>query len=214
MARDIRLASLVGLITLCLAVASQSRASIVQTTLSNWSVAPVTIGNATWTYVSSVGLNPTTVPLTFTETTSGGLVDYSLTLGNASHELNPGIYDLSYSISLSPGTTFQNDTLDVDLTGFFQAATVTKSLSSSQPPATLSPLTSVNGSSVSSAVVQGFPMLSVEDSVSLTEGCIVTITNNFGTSTVPAPTSLIVWGVLGGCFVAAGVRRSRRCCSM
>ena len=49
-------------------------------------------------------------------------------------------------------------------------------------------------------------MLSVADSVSLTEGCIVTITNNFGTSTVPAPASLIVWGVLGGCFVAAGVR--------
>ena len=28
-----------------------------------------------------------------------------------------GNYDLSYSISLAPGTTFQNDSLNVDLTG-------------------------------------------------------------------------------------------------
>jgi len=210
MARHRKLVSLVGSIAVCLAFAGQSRASI-NTTLSNWSVSPVTIGNATWTYVSSLSLNATTVPLTFTETTSGGLDYYGLTLGDASHLLKPGIYDLRYSISLRPGTTFQNDSLDVDLTGRSQVATVTKYLSNSPPPSSFATLKSVNGSLVSSTAVQGLPRLYVEDYVSLQQGCIVSIINSFGTSSVPEPASFIVWGVLGACFVAAGARRSRRC---
>ena len=210
MTRSIRLVSRVGLITLCLAFAGQSHASIT-TTLSKWSVSPITIGNATWTYVSSLRLSPTTVPLTFTETSSGGLDYYSLTLGDASHLLKPGTYDLRYSISLSPDTTFQNASLDVDLTGCFQAATVKKILGDSPLSAALATLKSVNGSLASTTVVQGLPKLYVEDSVSLDKGYLVSITNSFGTSTIPEPASLVVWGVLGGCLVAAGVWRNRRC---
>ena len=206
MARNLRFALVVSCFALGFSFVSDTRASIC---LSNWSVAPAVTGDATWAYIHYSGFSPTTVPVVFRETTSGGVDTVLLTLGG---NLTPRIYDLQYSISLSPGATFQTASLSVDLTGAFSAATVTKTLSTTPAGNALATLVSVNGNLVSTAAVNGSTTLYVNENISLTEGEIVSITDTFSESEsgVPEPASFVVWGALGAGFVAASLWRGRR----
>jgi hypothetical protein len=222
MAKNLKFASVFGGIVLSLSLVSPSRASI-NTVLSSWSQSPVVIGNATWTLVSFMNLSPTTVPVVFSETSLSGTDSYSMTLGDSSHVLTPGIYDLKYLISLSPGTSFQTASLSATLTGVFPAATVTKSFytNSSFSPTALATLTSVNGKLTSTGAVGGLTSLYVDEIISVTGGAVASITDTFTTVTsknenhpqdvVPEPASIAVWTVLVGGVVAfgAGYRRHR-----
>jgi hypothetical protein len=198
MAKNLRLVLLVVPVVLTLAYVNEAAASIT-TSLRSWTLSPTVTGDATWNFISLTNMSPTTVPVTFNETTSNGTENFVLTLGDSSHLLAPGVYELKYSITLDPGAVFQTASLGVNLTGVFPAATVTKYLyvspTASTPFATLS---SVNGKSVSTGAVAGLSSLYVDEIVSVTGGAIASFANSFTpTVAVPEPASLAVWVILG-----------------
>ena len=212
MANHPKLAALLGTIVLSFSLVSESQASI-SMPLRNWTQTPTVTGNATWDFLSFTNLSPTTVPLVFNETITNGVETLVLTIGDSSHLLPPGVYDLKYSISLD-GATFETATLNANLTGVFPAATVTKSFFTSPTfsPTAFVTLTSVNGKSASTGADNGLSTIFVDELVSVTGGEIISLGNSFTTttSTVPEPASLLVWGILGGGLVATAALHGRR----
>jgi hypothetical protein len=212
MARNLGLASFAGAIVLSLSLVGESRASI-STYLASWTRSPEVTGNATWNFISFTNLSPTTIPVVFNETTTSGTDKFTLTIGDSTHLLSPGIYELKYSITLAPGQVFQNASLGATLAGVFPAATITKYLYTSPTfsPSAFSTLTSVNGKSVNTGAVDGLSSLYVDEIISVTGGGVGSISNSFTPETVlPEPASFVVWSVLAGGIALASARRLRR----
>ncbi len=211
MAAKLKLLSLLGALALSLSLVGETRASI-HTSLSSWTQSPIVTGDATWNFVSFTNLSPTSVPLTFNETTSNGIDNLVLTIGDSTHLIRPGIYELKYSISVDPGEYLSSASLGVNLTGVFPAATVTKYLytSPTYSPTPLTTLKSVNGQSVNTDTIAGLKCLYVDEVISVTGGSVVSLANSFESSVVPEPASLVVWTILGGGLVAVALWRRRR----
>jgi len=211
MAAKLKLLSVVGALALSLSLVGETRASI-HTFLSSWTQFPIVTGDATWNFVSLTNLSPTTVPLMFNETTTNGIDNLVLTIGDSSHLLRPGIYELKYSISVDPGEYLSSASLGVNLTGLFPAATVTKYLytSPTYSPVPLTTLKSINGQSVNTSAIAGLKCLYVDEVISVTGGSILSLANNFESAVVPEPASLVVWTILGGGLAAVALCRDRR----
>lgn len=188
-----------GAVALALLLASESRASIQDTSVGSWGdvyLAPVTWAN---NGASQNLANATPVQL------SGAAGAGALELNIGLPGLAPGFYALDYTITLDPGYHFVDAQVGATLAGANSSATVTET-------ATGLSLTSANGTTETTTSVAGLTSLKVIETITVSNGTVTDVADTFdiATNAVPEPASLLVWGVFGAGGIGVSLLRSRR----
>lgn len=233
MIRFVKFAAIVGVLAIGLVFAAESRAAIYTITPSDatyptsdgaWAALgtdPTTTDGVQqqdklWTFGSSTLWDPST-SVQFSMYTGGGQDHHKLVFGGDDN-VGSGTYTLNYTIQINqlPATGFLSAQLGVDVNTGSTPTTVTESLYHSDGTTLYGTMTSVDGLAQSTVAINGATFVVVKETMVVGDGANLSGVSNTFVETietppsVPEPSTLIVWSLLGGLGLTVGwLRRNR-----